>query len=194
MGFRFRKSFKLGPFRFTASKSGISYSLGVKDARVTKRADGKAQTTLSIPGTGISHTSVSGGKPKAETQPTPAISIVEPQKVEESPRIHYDAITFYLDNTQSVNPDGKKRQDILYQFKMRRPPFEHTADLSLVSDTDTPDIMQIALNGDVVGEVPAEYVKQLDEQWDHIDGVHRIEVQGRRGTYDAYTVIRMRVE
>ena len=55
MGFRFRKSFGFGPFRTTISKSGISTSVGVKGARITKRADGKTQTTVSIPGTGISH-------------------------------------------------------------------------------------------------------------------------------------------
>lgn len=62
MGFRFRKSVKVGPFRFTASKSGVSASFGGKGARVTKRADGKTQTTVSIPGTGVSYTSTSREK------------------------------------------------------------------------------------------------------------------------------------
>lgn len=57
MGFRFRKSTNIGPFRITASKSGISTSFGGKGARVTKMADGRTRTTLSIPGTGISHVS-----------------------------------------------------------------------------------------------------------------------------------------
>ena len=52
MGFSYRKSVKMGPFRVTASKSGISYSAGVKGVRVTKRANGKVQTTLSAPGAG----------------------------------------------------------------------------------------------------------------------------------------------
>lgn len=50
MGLSYRKSVKMGPIRVTASKSGISYSAGVKGARVTKRADGKVQTTLSSHG------------------------------------------------------------------------------------------------------------------------------------------------
>ena len=61
MGFRYRKSFKAGPIRITASKSGVSYSAGVKGARITKRADGRVQKTLSAPGTGLSHTSLSKG-------------------------------------------------------------------------------------------------------------------------------------
>jgi len=69
MGLRFRKSFKLGPIRYTISKSGVSTSIGTKGYRVTKRADGKIQTTTSIPGTGISHVSVSSGKKSA---PAPA--------------------------------------------------------------------------------------------------------------------------
>lgn len=59
MGLRFRKSFKVGPFRTTISKSGISTSIGGKGARVTKTANGRTKTTLSIPGTGISHVSES---------------------------------------------------------------------------------------------------------------------------------------
>ena len=64
MGFRYRKTFKAGPIRVTASKSGLSYSAGVKGARVTKRADGHMQTTLSAPGTGLSHTKSSGSTKK----------------------------------------------------------------------------------------------------------------------------------
>lgn len=72
MGLQFRKSIKLGPFRATFSKSGISTSVGVKGARITKRADGKTQTTLSIPGTGIYHTNTVSEKPAAEAEPAAA--------------------------------------------------------------------------------------------------------------------------
>ncbi|ACU77366.1 hypothetical protein Caci_8546 [Catenulispora acidiphila DSM 44928] len=71
MGFRYRKTFKAGPIRVTASKSGISYSAGVKGARVTKRADGRVQTTLSAPGTGLSYTKSSSSTKK----PTRASSV-----------------------------------------------------------------------------------------------------------------------
>jgi hypothetical protein len=68
MGFSYRKSVKMGPFRVTASKSGISYSAGVKGARVTKRANGKVQATLSVPGTGLRYTT-SGGKTEQAGRP-----------------------------------------------------------------------------------------------------------------------------
>ena len=58
MGLRFRKSVKLGPFRATLSKSGVSTSVGVKGYRVTKLANGKTMKTASIPGTGVSHVTV----------------------------------------------------------------------------------------------------------------------------------------
>ncbi|MFF3912680.1 DUF4236 domain-containing protein [Streptomyces sp. NPDC001852] len=68
MGFSYRKSFKAGPIRVTASKSGISYSAGVKGARVTKRADGRVQTTLSAPGTGMRYTTTAS-RPTARQTP-----------------------------------------------------------------------------------------------------------------------------
>lgn len=55
MSLRFRKSAKIGPVRFTVSKSGISTSVGVKGFRVTKKANGKVQTAVSIPGTGFAN-------------------------------------------------------------------------------------------------------------------------------------------
>jgi hypothetical protein len=72
MGVRYRKSFKAGPVRVTASKSGISYSAGVKGARITKRADGRVQTTLSVPGTSLSYTTTRArsGNPQATGKET----------------------------------------------------------------------------------------------------------------------------
>lgn len=64
MGIRFRKSKKIGPVRFTASKSGISTSVGGKAFRVTKRADGRTQKTATLPGTGISYSTTSGSTKK----------------------------------------------------------------------------------------------------------------------------------
>lgn len=72
MGFSYRKSVKMGPFRVTASKSGISYSAGVKGARVTKRANGRVQATLRAPGTGLSYTKTSGTAKRKTSGRTPA--------------------------------------------------------------------------------------------------------------------------
>ena len=68
MGFRFRKSKNLGPFRVTVSKSGVSTSFGGKGARITKTASGKVRTTLSVPGTGISFVTESGGGKKQKAK------------------------------------------------------------------------------------------------------------------------------
>lgn len=76
MGLSYRKSVKMGPFRVTASKSGISYSAGIKGARVTKRADGKVQATVSPHGVRYTKTSSSAkrpaGRPATATKPAPA--------------------------------------------------------------------------------------------------------------------------
>lgn len=65
MGFRYRKSANFGPFRLNFSKSGIGYSFGGKHARYTKKANGGARTTMSLPGTGISYVKDYSGKPAA---------------------------------------------------------------------------------------------------------------------------------
>ena len=76
MGFRYRKSVNIGPFRFTASKSGISTSFGGKGARITKIANGRTRTTFSVPGTGISYVSESGAKKRL------AAPVQKPQRIE----------------------------------------------------------------------------------------------------------------
>lgn len=71
MGFRFRKSRKVGPFRVNFSKSGVGWSVGNKLFRYTKKAGGGTRTTYTIPGTGISHVTDSKSLPdkvKAEKE------------------------------------------------------------------------------------------------------------------------------
>lgn len=63
MGMRFRKSVNVGKHvRINVSKSGIGGSIGVKGARITKTASGRTRKTISIPNTGISYVSESGGR------------------------------------------------------------------------------------------------------------------------------------
>lgn len=54
MGFRFRKSVNVGPFRLNASKTGLGWSVGVPGARYTKMANGRKRITGCLPGTGMS--------------------------------------------------------------------------------------------------------------------------------------------
>lgn len=67
MGLRFRKSFTIGPLRINISKSGIGFSLGVKGFRISKSAKGKAQATVSLPGTGLSYVQSLDGDSIKET-------------------------------------------------------------------------------------------------------------------------------
>ena len=55
MGWSFRKSVGLGPFRVSVSKSGVGYSVGGRGFRVGTNAKGRRYSTFSIPGTGLSY-------------------------------------------------------------------------------------------------------------------------------------------
>lgn len=58
MGIRFRKRIKILPgVHINLSRSGVSTSLGVRGASITK-GHGKTRTNLGIPGSGISHNTV----------------------------------------------------------------------------------------------------------------------------------------
>ena len=62
MPFRFRKSIKLAPgIKLNLSKSGISTSIGVKGAQITRGND-KTRVTVGLPGTGLSHSTVTSNK------------------------------------------------------------------------------------------------------------------------------------
>jgi Protein of unknown function (DUF4236) len=65
MGWSYRKSVDLGPFRVNLSKSGIGYSVGAKDFRVGVNAKGRRYESVTVPGTGISYRS-SKGKARGE--------------------------------------------------------------------------------------------------------------------------------
>ncbi|MET7902996.1 DUF4236 domain-containing protein [Streptomyces sp. NPDC005336] len=71
MGFSARKSFKFGPFRVTASRSGVSYSAGAGPARVTRRADGRTTANVNLPGP-VNYSSSLGGQrsPQRSAPPT----------------------------------------------------------------------------------------------------------------------------
>ena len=55
MGFYYRKSVNLGPFRVNLSKSGLGYSVGGRGLRVGTTSRGRKYTSFSIPGTGIGY-------------------------------------------------------------------------------------------------------------------------------------------
>lgn len=70
MGWRFRKSTKIGPFRLNYSKKGIGWSVGAGGIRYTHRADGRRTVTSTIRGTGLSYTTELGPtKKQTKKQP-----------------------------------------------------------------------------------------------------------------------------
>ena len=75
MGWRFRRSLKLGPLKLNFSKSGIGYSAGVRGFRVGTDAKGRTYTAASIPGTGLYNRAYYGAsKPITQnTVPLPGV-------------------------------------------------------------------------------------------------------------------------
>jgi len=82
----FRKSKKIGPFRITASKGGLSVSGGVPGARVSANTKGEVRRTVGIPGTGIYDTKrIDGGTPPAAPA-SPLTESTETRAAPSSPR------------------------------------------------------------------------------------------------------------
>jgi tetratricopeptide (TPR) repeat protein len=81
VGFRIRKSISIAPgVRMNFSKTGIGFSAGVKGYRVTKQADGRIRRTASLPGTGLSYVTSSGGGRHASRPRVPATAAPKAKK------------------------------------------------------------------------------------------------------------------
>ena len=55
MGFYFRRSLNLGPFRVHLSRGGLGWSAGGRGFRTGQSGRGRRYTTVSIPGTGVGY-------------------------------------------------------------------------------------------------------------------------------------------
>jgi hypothetical protein len=53
VAWNFRRSIRVGPFRFNLSKSGVGTSVGIPGFRVGKDSKGRSYQQTSLPGTGI---------------------------------------------------------------------------------------------------------------------------------------------
>lgn len=53
MGWRFRKIFQSGPFRWTWTKKGVGWSIGVPGLRYGVSPNGSRYVSFGIPGTGL---------------------------------------------------------------------------------------------------------------------------------------------
>jgi hypothetical protein len=107
MGLRFRKSFSCGPVRVTLSKKGVSTSIGTKGARITKKANGKTQTTLSIPNSGISYTSTTSSKKSNKK---------EKEKTMKEKNIISNNNTSYFKYVPDTNIEESARKNTLKDF------------------------------------------------------------------------------
>jgi Protein of unknown function (DUF4236) len=74
VGFRIKKSFKLAPgVRMTVTPKGVGVSAGPRGAKLSVHSSGRMTQTLSLPGSGISHTTTlrpSARPPRGSAAPT----------------------------------------------------------------------------------------------------------------------------
>lgn len=57
MGFYYRRSVNIGPFRINLGSGGVGYSVGGRGFRVGRSGSGRRYTSFSLPGTGIGYRS-----------------------------------------------------------------------------------------------------------------------------------------
>jgi hypothetical protein len=73
MGFRYRKSIKVGKHaRVNLSKSGVGFSVGSKGYRKTYSPNGRTRTTVSVPGTGLSYVTETSTRSSSHSSTTGA--------------------------------------------------------------------------------------------------------------------------
>jgi hypothetical protein len=112
MAFQFRKSKKIGPFRITASKSGLSASTGAGPVRLSANTKGEVRRSVRVPGTGVYQTErIDNGKGGA----TPDRPASEPQPVAGplpiDPRVRAIAVQWVETASADGDLDQKWRDD-----------------------------------------------------------------------------------
>lgn len=69
MGWSFRRSITLGPFRINFSKSGVSYSVGAAGFRTGVNAKGRRYSSFTVPGTGLRYQKYHKKKDAGDSEP-----------------------------------------------------------------------------------------------------------------------------
>lgn len=195
MGFRFRKSIKILPgIKLNIGKKSTGISIGNKLGGISINSKTGVTTRTSIPGTGISFVEKTNYSPQTQSQVS-QINInnhdeyrEHVKKINEAPK--WEHIKFYADT-----PTDKATQDTLYLFKMRKPPYDKGLTLTLQEEVAESGAksLSILIKDSVVGFVPEEKIQYLNDNWDRVDAVSYLEVEGRRGTYNALVTIRLRL-
>lgn len=126
MGFRVRKSFKIAPgVRMTVTPKSIGLSAGVKGARISANTSGRVTRTLSVPGTGISHVSSTGGsgsRPSASAARSRAAAIASPAPATKAtPGMFAPKWEKELHRALVAKPDVSELARVGAQFEQARP-------------------------------------------------------------------------
>lgn len=115
MGFRFRKSVKLGKHvKINFNKNSVSTTFGTKGMHYTVSSNGRKTKTVGIPGTGLYYTETSSGNKKNSNTVNNNGAAMNTKNIN---TVTYFFITFFL-GILGVHKfiDGKIGQGILYLF------------------------------------------------------------------------------
>ncbi len=100
MGVRFHRSKEILPgVRLNFSKRGMGISFGKKGMRYTISPNGTTRTTVGIPGTGLSYTSVTSSKKRKAESEAEEHPVYIPQSE------HFKDPDFLIKKLSSVDPD-----------------------------------------------------------------------------------------
>lgn len=109
MGWRFRKIFQSGPFRWTWTKKGVGWSIGIPGFRYGRSPNGCRYISFGIPGTGLYFIKYLDDKNRQQgigDQPKPKVT---PQKEHQPP-------------SQEVNPTTTAKQAKPWWKEWKRDP------------------------------------------------------------------------
>ena len=80
MGFRARKSINLGGgVRLSATKTGLSLSVGARGARHSAHISGRRTASVGIPGSGVGYMVSGAGSGRARRHPAPTAAAAPPK-------------------------------------------------------------------------------------------------------------------
>lgn len=116
---------------------------------------------------------------RAEREQQKAQAAQEMAEIKRKNAAKFETVLVKVAGVTFDNENGKSRQAILKRLKSKEKRFEHPDEIELKKTTyKGKDAIAIFVDGDQVGNVPADQVPYLIENWDRIYDTPNIDVYG----------------